>query len=299
MKYSLFALISLMIGCSSTPDKGGSTSAPKVSESAFKQEKPLTNNQVSDYYTMEAKGMNPALQDETLDRHSSSEASSLATDSDPLVSLAVKCAQKDFSDAFELAGKMFNKYQKIATYWNQVASCHLNQGSHRKALLFYNKALELNPNFVPALNNIGVLYVRTGQDQKALVAFERANKQGRFAKTPRYNLARLYLTYGLNEQALNLFNPLLQSSPEDADLLNAVASAYFLKGNHQEAMSYYQRIPKSLWSNPEVGLNISLVLKKLGQGKEAQSVFDTISKPKSGDLSRYYSTVKAQLGENG
>jgi tetratricopeptide (TPR) repeat protein len=191
---------------------------------------------------------------------------------------------------------MFDRYQKIPAYWNQVANCHLNQGSDKKALLFYNKALEVSPSYVPALNNIGVLYSRQGQDQKAIVAFERAHSHSKFSKTPRYNLAKTYLTYGLAAEALPLFQGLLSEAPNDVDLLNAVGSSHFLLSDYPRAWSYFQKIPQNLWGRPEIGLNLAVTLNNINRQSDALKVFNGISKPSKEELVRYYSSVANHLG---
>ena len=299
MKMTKLLVLMLIVSCSSgkvAKDNKPTNASSEVSQSSFKKEKVLTASEVKDYYIDGQKTFNPALQDETIDRNSTEEISSLADTKDPLIDIAVKCSKKDFEKAFSVADKIFNRYQKIPAYWNLIANCHLNQGSSRKALLFYNKSLEVSPGYVPALNNIGVLYSRQGEDQKALVAFEKANKQSRFAKTPRYNLARLYLRYGLAELALPLFQGLLNESANDIDLLNAVGNCYFLTSDYQQAVAHFNRIPGTHLSHAEIGLNFAVALNKLGKTKEAQNIFSDIDKPKSQALSEYYSTVSSQLG---
>lgn len=294
MKYTILALI-FLAACASKPE-GRNTKAPDVKNEVFKKPKTLKTSEISDFFAGNEKSMNPALQDETTDRFSAEELNSLKS-TDPLVEISVRCAQKDFKSAFEAAAKSFNQYQKVAHYWNVVANCHLNQGSFRKALLFYNKALEVSPNYVPALNNIGVMYSRQGQDQKALVAFEKANKASKFSKTPRYNMAKLYLVYGLAENAQPVFESLLSGSPDDVDLLNATATSYFMMSDYEKALSYYQQIPKSQWERAEVGLNLAVTLKKTGKEKEAEQVFAKIDQPKNANLKRYYSVIEKQLGD--
>lgn len=295
MKSSILALI-FLAACSSAPEKKN-TKAPVVKNEVFKKPKALTNNEISDFFAGNEKSLNPALQDETMDRFSESELAAIKSSGDPLVDISIACTQKDFKGAFEMASKNFNQYQKVAPYWNVVANCHLNQGNYRKALLFYNKAIEVSSNYVPALNNIGVMYSRQGQDQKALVAFERANRQSKFSKTPRYNMAKLYLTYGLAESAQPIFESLLSGSPNDVDLLNATAGSYFLLSDYNKALGFYQRIPKAQWDRAEIGLNLALTLKKTGKADEARQVFSNVEKPKSSNLKRYYSIIEKQLGD--
>lgn len=293
----LLPLLLILISCSSTKEKSRTKEGPVVKNEVFKKPKALKNSEVPDYYTANIPGISPALQDETLDRYSKDELSKVNTQADPLMDISVRCAKGDFEGAFSVASKSFHQYQKVASYWNQIANCHLNQGSHRKALLFYNKALEVSPNYVPALNNIGVMYSRQGQDQKALIAFERASKQSKFSKTPRYNLARLYLTYGLVESALPLFQGLLEQTPQDVDLLNANASAYYFMSDYNRALAYYQRIPQGAWGQPEIGLNLAMTLNKVGRSKDAVQVYKNISRPGQAGLKQYYSIVGKQLGD--
>lgn len=295
MKFLLLSSVLLLSACSSR-DKGTAVDPAKVSNESFKKQKALSSKEVTDFYSGNSAALSPALQDETLDRHTVEEREPFGGDKDPLAEIAILCSTKKFKEAFELAGREFTRYQKIGMYWNQVANCHLNQGSPRKALLFYNKALEVSPNYVPALNNIGVMYSRQGQDQKALVAFERAYKQSRYSKTPRYNLAKLYLMYGLSEEAMPILTGLLTQSPQDVDLLNAVASSHFLMSDYQRALSYYQQIPQNLWNRAEIGLNIAITLKKTGRAEDAMKVLGGVDKPSSSALKNYYSVVQNQLG---
>lgn len=296
MKLIFLIFLILLAACSSGPVKESSTDISDVTEDSFKKERALNKTEISDYYTPGVKSLNPALQDETLDRYGVDEIEKLAELNDPLIEMVIRCSKKDFNRAFAVASKNFNKYQKIPAYWNTMANCHLNQGSPRKALLFYNKALEVQPGYVPALNNIGVLYIRQGEDQKGLVAFERANKQSRFAKTPRYNLAQTYLRYGLVESAMPLFQGLLNESPSDVNLLNAVASSYFLMSNYSAAQSTYNRIPRNLWGHAEIGLNLAMTTHKLGNKEEARRIFSDIDEPKDRALKEYYQVIETQLG---
>lgn len=297
MIVNVLFLLLIFISCSSPKVKGPtSEEAHKVSKESFKKEKSLSASEVKDFISEKPKSLNSALYDETLDRYSVDELSLLSDSKDPLLNISIYCSKGDFNKAFDLASTLFDRYQKIPSYWNQIGNCHLNQGSQRKALLFYNKALEVNPNYVPSLNNIGVSYARLGEDQKALIAFERANNQSRFAKTPRYNLAKMYLKYGLAESALPLFNGLLNESTNDVDLINAVGTCYFMMSDYQKANSFFSKVPSSLLTRAEYGLNYSITLKKLGKSELAKKIFAQINEPKSKDQKDYYSLVGSQLG---
>lgn len=291
------SLLVLLASCSSSGDKKTPSKKPsEVTKTDFTFEKPLNKNDVRDYYVPASGALNPALEDETLDRYSADELDKLADEKDPLVILAVRCGKRDFNKAFALIDQMFQKYQKIPSYWNLVGNCHILNGSPRKALLFYNKSLEVGPNYVPALNNIGVLYSWQNDDQKAFLAFEKANKTSAFSKTPRYNLARLYLKYGVVDKALPLFNGILSSSPNDVQVLNSIASAHVISGNYKDALSFYNRIPKKLHESAAIGLNLSLTYFHLNMKKEALDLFNDIKRPEGVELREYYSIVASKVG---
>jgi tetratricopeptide (TPR) repeat protein len=289
-------ILFMLASCSMVEQKKPEQATQESLNTAFKREKPLSNSQVSDFYQSTTSSLSPALQDETLDRYNNQELNKLVNGQDPLLDISLHCHKGDFSPAFQIASKVFSRYQKVAAYWNQVANCHLSSGSFRKALLFYNKALEVKTDYIPALNNIGVMYSRQGQDQKALIAFERASKLGRFSKTPRYNLARLYLTYGLAESALPLFEGLHSESPTDVDLLNAIATSYFMLSDYERALNYFQQIPQSEWRKAEFGLNIAMTLQKLGREGEARKLFSGIKSSTNVNLKRYQGSIQNLLG---
>jgi tetratricopeptide (TPR) repeat protein len=298
MRSLLWLLLLSAVACSTgTPDKKkGAGDRDTISKETFTKAKPLSTNQVADFYQNAPKTLRPSLQDETIDNLSVTELSQISSSPDPLVELSLNCSNKNYSKGLEVASKIFQRYQKIPAYWNIIGNCYLGQGEYRKALLFYNKALESKSNYVPALNNIGVLYSIQGDDQKALVAFEKANKASPFSKTPRYNLARLYLSYGLASSAMPLFKGLLNDSPTDVDLLNALATANFMQSDYQQALSYFNQIPASELQSPEFGLNYSITLKKTNQSEKALQVYKSLKKPASEELNRYYVSVGKYLG---
>ena len=298
MKYSSLIALFILASCSSGQVKqaGPADASKGVTKASFKKAKVLTTQEVKDYISERPKSLTPALSDETTDRYSKDEIAGLEKSTDPLVAISINCSQKKFDEAFQVAANSFNQYQKIPAYWNLVANCHLGQGAHRKALLFYNKALEVSPGYVPALNNIGVLYSRQGEDQKALIAFEKAHKQSRFAKTPRYNLAKTYLRYSLAESALPLFEGLLNESPGDVDLIHAVGSCYFLLSDYQKANAHFTRLPANILQRAEFGLNAALTLKKVGRAADAVKLYEAIRDPESSELKSYYTAVGNQLG---
>ena len=72
------------------------------------------------------------------------------------------CYRGDHSLADKIFDKIMKEYRENPIYWNQVGNCFMMRGSHRKALLYFNKARELKSSYSPPINNIGVIFEKGG-----------------------------------------------------------------------------------------------------------------------------------------
>lgn len=278
------ALAAFLVSCSSHGPGSKIAAEPdaasdiKIKNQDFRKKKKLSYVQATDYYPIEKPGN--ALAQETAGRMSKAEALDLVKSKDPLGQMMVACYQQEFAMGMSMAEAMFDSHQNLPSYWNQVATCHLIQGHERKALLFYNKALEVSPNYAPALNNLAVIYAKNAQDQKALVALQKAQASGKFTKTPRYNSAFLLLRYGLAAEALGLLHGLLSEAPQDIELRAGEANALALLGRWPEAWSSFNRLPDSLRQRADIGPNMALAAFYNGKKELARQI---LSHTKDGD----------------
>lgn len=298
MNYSLLILSLILIASCGSVDKGkpkGSDPAAdiNITNQDFEKKQKIVYSKSSDHY--ELSSSSNALASESAERLDKSQSSVLENLKDPLGTMILLCYRKDFDEGFALAQIMFDTHQNLPTYWNQVATCHLLQGNERKALLFYNKALEVTPNYVPALNNIGVIYSKNLQDQKALVAFKKSRAGGKFTKTPRYNLAFLLLRYGLAKEAIGHFKWLTGEAPQDFDLRAGLANAFAINENWQEAWDEFNKIPDSIRTRSDVGINMAFTAYKIGQNELARNILSNTSV--SDADKKYAGQIRQVVGE--
>lgn len=201
----------------------------------------------------------------------------LAKTDDPLVKMNVKCIQSKFDEALKLADELYTQFKNNTSYWNQLGTCYYLKNDYAKAILFYNKSRDLDPKFVPPVNNLGVVYQKQGKFQKALAAYKLAADLNSFTVTPTYNLAQLYLRFGTVGKALPIFQGLLKRSPDDTDVASSLASSLLIKGDYQGAVDLYAKMDKGLLSKPAVGLNYSVALKLLNRPIDAKTVLDNVA----------------------
>ena len=209
--------------------------------------------------------------------------------------IASLCYEGKYNEAKEIIKKTSLKYVDNPIFWNHVGVCFLNKNERRKALLFFNKSLALKKNYSPALNNLGVMYMREGDFSRAFVAFKRAKESKEFSRTPRLNLANLYVNFGLYKKALSELQTLYSLSKKDVDVLNLLAVSYLMSGDTKKAVDMYKKIDSDFYEKAHVGVNYSLALFVLKQKNEAIDVFEDI-KDKNSAWKKYKNEVGRYIG---
>ena len=303
MWISLFSLI--CISCSST-DKDKSVEVPiyreefpeleNINNEDFVPPRMVVYHPYRDHFAEDPGLEKDSLSRESLNRASPESLDRFQSSKDPIESLISECYKFHFDEAFKIADNAYAKYKKHPSYWNQIGTCYLLKREYRKALLFYNKALDLNPNYAPPINNLGLLFLRQGQDQKALIAFKKASELNTFSRTPKFNLAQLFLEYGLLDESLKLFTVLYELNRADVGVLTGLANCYLFLGNIPKSLSYFNLIAPTHYFRPDVSLNYAVALRLNGNNEKSKYVYDAIDKNELKELSSYYITVGKFLG---
>ncbi|CAF3663159.1 unnamed protein product [Adineta steineri] len=151
-----------------------------------------------------------------------------------------------------------------AYYYHQLGYIKHNQGDYKKAILYYEQAVEIREKFLPSnhrdlatsYNNIGSVFNRIGEYSKALSYYEKA---------------------------LEIREKFLPSShPDLASSYNNIGSVYNRMGEYSKALSYYEKtleiLGKALPSNhPYLAIsysNIGLVYNNMGEYSKALSYYE-------------------------
>ena len=125
------------------------------------------------------------------------------------------------------------------------------------AIEYLEKAVELAPQFVAALNNLGTIYFQKKEYSRAEHYFREALDQEAEAYQPLINLGGTLLAQGRSREALEINRHTQNARPRDA-LANAqLGFSYFLLGDYDRALTYL-KLTKELdpahFSGPQVSL---------------------------------------------
>jgi len=109
------------------------------------------------------------------------------------------------------------------------------EGNLPKATVHYQRALQLSPDFYPALNNLGTIYLRQNDHVRARAAFLRSLELNPDEGEPYINLGRILYAEGQYRQALERLEAGLKRSPQSAIGHYFLGSAYLKLGELEKA----------------------------------------------------------------
>jgi Tfp pilus assembly protein PilF len=154
-----------------------------------------------------------------------------------------------------LASDILNHFNSGVTFYNQK--------EYLKATQAYQKVIELDPTYVEAYNNLGIVYQMMGDVDRAFGAYQKATEIN-----PRYqkaynNLGILLLRKERYEEAAEAFQKALAINPNSIESHINLGILFKKKGQWDEAIESYQ---KALAIDPlhrETHYNIALLYEQL------------------------------------
>jgi len=107
-----------------------------------------------------------------------------------------------------------------------------NKGDIAGALTAFKKAIEIDPSFATAYNNLGVLYWQDRETQKAMDHFEKALEIDPNDRDTIFNYGTALTSLKKFEDAKNLYSSYLQKKPEDEGILSLLRAVESKKMNN-------------------------------------------------------------------
>ena len=196
-------------------------------------------------------------------------------------------------EAFDLAVQYHqnNNLQDAQNYYNKVleldpnyVNAHNNLGAifqklgdPQKAKEYFEKVIKINPNYVSAHNNLGNIFQKLGDLQKAKDCFERAIEINPNYVDAHNNLGVISKELEEVQKAKSCYEKAIEIDPNFAHAHNNLGNVFKDSGNPQKAISYYEKAieidPKHI--DAHYNLGISLIMTQ--QYKNATEHFKLIN----------------------
>jgi tetratricopeptide (TPR) repeat protein len=136
-----------------------------------------------------------------------------------------------------------------AAAYNGLGYAILQKGSVDEAIIYFQKALQINPNYAEAQLNLGIALLQKGSVDEAIAHFQKVLQIDPNFAEGHLNLGYALLEMGRVDEAIAQFQKALQIRPDFAEAHNNLGNALLQKGNVDEAIVHCQ---KALQINPNI-----------------------------------------------
>jgi tetratricopeptide (TPR) repeat protein len=179
------------------------------------------------------------------------------------------------------------RWKDSETLWTHTLACttrnevaHYGLGSvflHKEqldeAIAHYQKALEINPDYPNAKNDLGTALLKKGRLDEAIACYQQALQIEPDYVKARNNLGNALLQEGRMEEAITQYQEVLQIKPDFAEASYNLGNVLVQRGQADDALPHFQR---ALQINPnyvDARVNLGNVLLQKGSMDEAIAQF--------------------------
>ena len=148
----------------------------------------------------------------------------------------------------------------------------------REAKEMFKKALEVDPHFLPALEDLGLMYFEEGDAATGTKYYQTAldNASPEELNGVKINYAGVLIKYGHAEEGITVFTNLVNERPEDARLRLSLAKALKEIERYEDAISQLHIAQELEPENPDYPMELGKLFTELGLLDEARDTYYTI-----------------------
>jgi len=128
-----------------------------------------------------------------------------------------------------------------ASIYSNLGTSYLDFGDIDQAIYYFNKAIQIDPNFAQAYYNRGTFYDNQGNSSQAISDFTKAIEINPRSANVYYNRGVLYYKQGNSSQAISDFTKAIEINPRSANAYYNRGIAYSERGNFEQAISDYTK----------------------------------------------------------
>jgi protein O-mannosyl-transferase len=147
------------------------------------------------------------------------------------------------------------------------------KGNGDEAIVSFQKALALNPNYADAHNSLGGVLLQKGDGKEAAAHFQKALEIDPDYTEAHNNLGNALLQKGSVDAAITHFQKALLINPNYADAHNNLGNALLQRGNANEAIAHFQKALQVMPGFAEAHYNLGNALLQKGNADEAVAHF--------------------------
>ncbi|MBI4834933.1 MAG: tetratricopeptide repeat protein [Planctomycetes bacterium] len=151
-------------------------------------------------------------------------------------------------EAIEAYEKAIEIEPEYAEAYNDIGLIHEGNGNYKKAVLSYKTAIRINPDYADAYNNLGLVYGKMGDYEREKEAYMETLRIVPDSAVVNYNIAFTYRKMKDFKSSLKHYEKAVELDPNYADAYNSMGFTYALLDESEKAIGCYK---KALTINPD------------------------------------------------
>ncbi len=156
------------------------------------------------------------------------------------------------------------------------------------AMARYRRAIEIQPDYVPAFNNLGVVLRAAGRTDDALGAYRQGLALRDDYPDLHYNLANALLALDRPDEAADHLRQAAAGTPDSAGVHNNLGTALAARGQFREAAVEFERAVLLEPGSARAHRNLGNALAELGRDGEAFAHLTSATTLAPGDAENHY-----------
>ena len=142
-------------------------------------------------------------------------------------------------------------------------------GAYDEAIEILNVAIKIDPKFVPAYNQIGMILFEADKKNESVEAFKNAIAIDPENLNSRLGLAKTYSMITRNDLAVEQYLKAADLKKNDPEILFKIALEYWYHQNLEKSKEYYNKVLEIDSNHTQTHLNLISVYERLEEWKKA------------------------------
>jgi len=174
---------------------------------------------------------------------------------------------------FERVVKLQARYPEVLpNTWNNLGLLETRKGHTLEAIPYFQQALQLSPDHLVALENLGNAYRREKRWDEARQTLQRAVEVGPEDPEANYSLGMVFAQTNDNDQAYEYLQRALQFRPDYPEALNNLGVLYLRTERREQAVASFEKCIRVAPAFDQSYLNLARVYALEGSSEKAREV---------------------------
>ncbi len=153
------------------------------------------------------------------------------------------------------------------------------------------QAIEINPNYAEAHNNLGNVFQELGRHKEAIVSYQSAININPNILTAYHSLANSFRILGKYQEAITFYQKVIEKDPNYIEAHNNLGNVFQALYKYREAIFCYQKAIQINSDYFKAYFNLGIVFNKINKHQEAIKCFKQVIQKEPKNLSSHWLSV--------